>query len=99
MMIRTTLISLCFLFLFSIIFDVKAHSWYDSQCCSDKDCSVVLDTQEDGHGNLIVTSKHGTVFISKEFTRRPSQDENDHICIINYNGKLMVLCYYVATGI
>lgn len=83
-------------FLLFIVFTskIQAHSWYDKDCCSDKDCSEVIDKQDDGHGNLILTSKHGTVLVSPAFPRKPSQDENEHICIV---GKLL-LCYYVPGG-
>ena len=97
-MIRLLLATLSFVFLFSILFESRAHSWYDVQCCSEKDCAPVTDTQEDGHGNLIVSSELGTVFVPNNFTRRPSQDEKDHICIITYNGRTIPICYYVATG-
>jgi hypothetical protein len=97
-MLRFLMTTLSFVFLFSLLFEVRAHSWYETQCCSEKDCAPVTDTQEDGHGNLIVTSEMGTVFVPKTFIRRPSQDDKDHICMITYGGRSIPICYYVATG-
>jgi hypothetical protein len=83
-------------FLLFVVFtsNAKTHSWYENECCSEKDCSEVIDKQEDGHGNLIITSKNGTVLVAPEFPRKPSQDEKEHICTI---GKLLI-CYYVPGG-
>lgn len=93
-----TYICVVYIMILMYIFPVHSHEWYDPECCNDKDCSVVLDTQDDGHGNLIVTSKHGTVLIEPDFIRRPSKDDKDHVCMIVSDNKFIVLCYYIATG-
>lgn len=89
-----TVMVIAFLLFIVLTSNAQTHSWYDKECCSDIDCSEVIDKQDDGHGNLIITSKYGTVLISPNFPRKPSQDENEHICIV---GKT-IFCYYVPGG-
>lgn len=86
--------AIAFLLFIVLTSNAYTHDWYDKECCSENDCSEVIDSQDDGHGNLIVTSKHGTVLISPNFPRKPSKDEKEHICIV---GKILI-CYYTPGG-
>lgn len=88
----------CFLILFAITSPGWSHSWYSWQCCSDNDCAEVIDQQEDGHGGIIVTSKHGTVLIPPDFERKPSQDEKFHVCMRQGTYRIVPICYYVPGG-
>jgi hypothetical protein len=88
-----------FIFLFAITGSVFSHSWYDTWCCSDRDCAEVTAREETGHGDLIVTSKHGTVTISPTMQRLPSQDGKEHVCIrSDEDGKKHAICYYAPGG-
>lgn len=58
----------------------KAHEWYDSDCCSGKDCDPVPDgtVVETGQGVVV----KGFETIQEGDTRlRWSKDERDHICV------------------
>ena len=57
-----------------------AHSWYDYECCSDRDCFPVAvdDVVESADGSW----KHlptGTVFTKEKV--KPSKDGRFHVCI------------------
>jgi len=78
-----------------------AHEWYDLECCSDKDCAPVLKTKNGPvPGSLYITSKHGTVLINKNFPKRQSRDNQEHICMANVaeDGGPVAICYYVPFG-
>lgn len=78
---------------------VKAHDWYDKDCCSEHDCAPVLLFQENENGTLTLTSKHGTVTIDKTFSKRPSLDNQEHICMrASEDGIMYPICYYVPMG-
>jgi hypothetical protein len=63
-----------------------AHSWYPKECCHDGDCAPVdvvgwFQPNDGKTPLLVVTSKHGTVVIPREFPRQSSPDGRMHICI------------------
>lgn len=57
-----------------------AHDWYETSCCSGKDCAPVSD-------DIVVETKDGIVvkgygILSESDPRvRWSQDERDHLCV------------------
>lgn len=94
-----------FILLFAMTAPGWSHSWYHHSCCSDQDCAEVIEREETGHGDLIVTSKHGTVLIPQTMERKPSQDGKEHVCMGSYSGNLggvenrmYPICYYVPGG-
>lgn len=87
-----------FILLFAMTSPGWSHSWYSPWCCDDKDCAEVIDQQEDGHGGIIVTSKHGTVLIPQYMERKPSQDGKFHVCMRKGTWKMIPICYYVPGG-
>jgi hypothetical protein len=69
-----------------------AHSWYDAQCCSDKDCSPALGADVDPDGSMsIEIAPSNFIQIPAGFPKRPSRDFDFHVCILS--GR--VLCVYV----
>lgn len=61
-----------------------AHSWYDHDCCSDRDCAPV-SLIEPAEGGEWMTSKFGRVFVPANFPKerqRPSHDADTHVCIM-----------------
>lgn len=97
--------SVCIFVLFiTIKAPAKAHSWYPPECCSDQDCAEVIKTIELPNGDLEVTSKHGTVLITKKTPRKQSLDNKEHVCMLpNYEEipvgyKHFVVCYFVPMG-
>lgn len=62
----------------------NAHSWYPQDCCSGQDCAEVEEIIDHPDGSSTVKTKHGTAKMPKGFKKRPSQDNKDHACIINY---------------
>lgn len=87
-----------FIILFAMTAPGWSHGWYDRWCCDDKDCAEVIDQQETGHGDIIVTSKHGTVTIPVTMERKPSQDGKFHVCMRRGSWKMVAICYYVPGG-
>lgn len=81
------------------------HSFYETQCCSDKDCAPVSKIENHPDGDLM-TSEHGTVLVTKNidsWKRRKSQDDKYHVCMRTasgsepqYNGKHLICVYYPA---
>lgn len=63
--------------------EAKAHSWYDGDCCNDRDCFPVAstDVRKIEGGWLYLPT--GNVFKNEPpYIRiRPSKDEHFHVCI------------------
>jgi len=65
-----------------------AHEWYPMECCSGMDCAPVEKTERVPIPNdptalpmLLVTTKHGTVMIPRNFPFRESKDNRMHVCM------------------
>lgn len=86
--------ALIFFLIMLIPVPAKSHSWYDQDCCHDKDCSPIISVKpsSDPNQSLIVT-KHGSGVTSLTTKRRKSQDDQDHACIVYEH----VICLYEAT--
>lgn len=74
---------------------VNAHSWYDPECCDNRDCVPVTKVEYLGHATVYHTMQYGPITITNEemrtqtqggvqFSIRPSQDSKYHICVITY---------------
>lgn len=65
---------------------VKAHSWYDDDCCNERDCAPVLAMSYNKlTKRYTVATKHGkTSFSMKDehIKHRVSQDGSVHVCMI-----------------
>jgi hypothetical protein len=64
----------------------RAHSWYPHECCSGEDCAPVdniawLVPAGGGLPQLVVTSKHGTAVVPRDFPVRQSKDSRMHVCL------------------
>ena len=76
-----------------------AHLWYDSACCSNRDCEELADTavsiQSDGY-HVRYKAKLGLdVNVTVPFDKvRPSRDEHYHGCA----NTTAFLCLYVPTS-
>lgn len=82
-----------------LITNAHSHEWYDKECCSEQDCAPVLSLSKNSDGSMNLTSKHGTVNIPKEFSKRPSRDNQEHICMRpSEYGDMYPICYYVPMG-
>lgn len=74
-----------------------AHSWYAKECCDNRDCAPILEKHRNGAGDWVVTTKIGTTTFSSKIVIKPSQDEEDHACMIPPFGpgqSPMPLCLY-----
>src|SRR5262245_4318351 len=73
-----------------------AHDWYPMECCNAQDCSPVdkvemvpppkvsmfgTSAHANNLGGMLVTSRHGTVFVPADFPRRESKDNRMHVCM------------------
>ena len=83
------------LFLISLIFlltaPVKAHEWYDRECCSNTDCRPIASCSEIedlGKGQ----AKWGKYIFDKV---KPSQDNKCHVCITSWDKPM---CAYIRYG-
>ena len=92
--------------LISIAFHGKAasHSFYDIECCSNKDCAPVTLMQKHPDGD-VMTTMHGTVLVkpTDRFSRKVSPDGEFHVCMrrayptqLNKSGSydMQVICIY-----
>jgi hypothetical protein len=81
------------------ITDALAHSWYDPECCSERDCAPVTTTEQ-VNGGAMMTTEHGTVFVPNSYKpMRISQDGKWHVCMTTlYTGEKKLLCVYGAAG-
>lgn len=91
------------LLLKALVTPAHSHGWYDKSCCSDNDCAPVEKIEQVPEG-LKVTTKHGTVIVPTNFTRRPSQDSDFHACIGKGDGEFApagepyLICFYEPSG-
>ncbi len=71
----------------------SAHSWYDQQCCGERDCRPVPCEQlvEDNNGSWLYIPT-GNRFDSLQV--KPSQDRHCHVCISSGRS----LCVFIQTG-
>lgn len=76
----------------------RAHSWYDTECCSDSDCRPV-------HQDEVVETDKGWKHLptGTEFTRsqvKPSKDRYFHVCIGNKSwDRGRPYCIYILQGV
>jgi len=74
----------------------RSHSWYDADCCSDRDCepvSAVSFVASDSASVpiMVVTTSFGTKPVTPQTKIRESKDGRMHACI--YQDKL--ICLYL----
>lgn len=75
------------------IHGVTVPDWYDSDCCSNRDCNPVeREDVEEIEGGAWKHLPTGFVFKGKQI--RPSHDSRFHVCI--WNGQPM--CIYIVQG-
>lgn len=78
--------------LFAVSILVLAHSWYDPECCSEKDCVEFTGTvASEGSGFRLMPNN---VFVPKQNVRH-SKDDKVHVCI---PGDGRVRCLYLPVG-
>lgn len=61
---------------------LQAHSWYDMECCHERDCAPVVEMKEFPEGTLMST-EHGTALVPHNLPlakRKASRDEKYHLC-------------------
>jgi hypothetical protein len=78
---------------------VLAHSWYDPDCCSDRDCEAVsavtyVASDPGSVPVMVVTTSFGTKPVTSKTKIRESKDSRMHACI--YQGAL--ICLYMPPG-
>ena len=68
------MIVLCmFALLAAWVASVHAHSWYDPDCCSDRDCAPAEVLEVDGR--IVLRNQHGMAPLPPTLTPRTSRDE------------------------
>ncbi len=89
-----------------------AHDWYPIECCHALDCAVVEKvemTPAPGFsgligqpayaaaiGEMVVTTKFGTVVVPANFPRRLSKDGQMHACMRKTGeGNMRLLCIFM----
>ena len=77
----------------------RSHSWYDPDCCSDRDCEPVstvtfVASDPSAVPVMVVTTSFGTKPLTDRTKIRQSKDSRMHACI--YQGEL--LCIYMPPG-
>lgn len=72
----------------------SSHSWYDPDCCSDRDCRPVdADDMAEIGGGCWKYLPTGATFCGNRV--RPSKDKHWHVCISNNN---VPYCAYIQMG-
>jgi hypothetical protein len=74
--------------------EAAAHSWYPRYCCSDQDC-VKVDRIEYVTGGMYMTVGEIRVFVPEAMEKRPSQDNDAHICILRTQSGYRVRCVFM----
>jgi hypothetical protein len=74
----------------------RSHSWYDADCCSDRDCEPVsavtfVASDTTSVPIMVVTTSFGTKPVTPQTKIRESKDGRMHACI--YHDKL--ICLYL----
>jgi hypothetical protein len=89
-----------------------AHDWYPLECCHALDCAVVEKVQmtpvpgitgllgspayASTPGEMLVTTKHGSVVVPGNFPRRQSKDSQMHACMRRTSdGGMRLLCIFL----
>jgi hypothetical protein len=79
-----------------------SHDWYPLECCNGVDCAPVestAHTQPITSGSvpeLIVTTRHGSAIVPKNFPIRESKDHRMHVCMIpRANGLMQIICVFL----
>ena len=104
--LRKDPIGLCVIIVLALIIVValarpaKSHSWYDADCCSDRDCEPVsaiayVASDPQSVPVMVVTTSFGTKPVTPRTKIRESKDSRMHACI--YQGAL--ICLYMPPGI
>lgn len=100
--IRKDLLGWCIIVLLALLVFValtrtaRSHSWYDADCCSDRDCEPVsavsfVASQPNSVPVMVVTTSFGTKPVTADTKIRESKDGRMHACI--YQEKL--ICLYL----
>lgn len=89
-----------------------AHDWYPIECCHGMDCAPVEKVDilpgpgvasllsSPAHaaplGEMLVTTKHGSVVVPANFPRRESKDHRMHACMRPAQGGAMrLICIFL----
>jgi hypothetical protein len=87
---------LALLILLTLARPARSHSWYDADCCSDRDCEPVsgvsfVASDPTSVPIMVVTTSFGTKPVTPQTKIRESKDNKMHACI--YQEKL--ICLYL----
>ena len=90
------IVALALLIVFFLARPAKSHSWYDADCCSDRDCEAVsavtfVASTPGTVPVMVVTTSFGTKPVTPRTKMRESKDSRMHACI--YQGEL--ICLYL----
>lgn len=92
-------VALIFMSLFlalSVSYEVKAHSWYDYECCSGRDCMKADSMFFTQDGDMVLSVKEHNILIPRTMKKRPSQDGDFHVCL---KPDFTARCVYVPAGV
>jgi hypothetical protein len=79
---------------------VSGHSWYDAECCSDKDCFPAKNVVYYSYDSSYTADVHGRhVRVGPEVKKLPSRDGGYHACLRDRPGMpVKVKCWYVPAN-
>jgi hypothetical protein len=94
-------IALALWLLAGVFSPVKAHSWYDGACCSERDCFELkpgaVTITRTGYNIQIVVNGVPLHFTAAQSESKTSQDEHYHICLMptpNGEQPFGMRCFY-----
>ena len=92
-----------------------AHDWYPIECCHGMDCAPVEKVEiipgpgmasllsapaQASLGEMLVTTKHGSVVVPANFPRRESKVHRMHVCMRpGQNGSMRLICIFLPPAI
>ena len=79
---------------------VSSHSWYDAECCSDKDCFPAANVVYYSYDRSYTADVHGRhVRVGPEVRKLPSRDGGYHAWLRDRPGMpVKVKCWYVPAN-
>lgn len=70
------------LLLAALTSDAKSHEWYDSDCCSERDCAPIIEMKFLPNGFIWFKTAIGEATTNENTKIRGTQDDKEHGCIL-----------------
>lgn len=93
--LMTSIAILVVLFLLMALFNnAQSHSWYDNDCCHERDCAPATVTLEGEQ--MVLSNQFGEAPMPQSMIPRASKDDKWHACFTYTRKELR--CVYAPAG-